>query len=188
MLRNAASLTCFALAFGCGAGTSSTTPPTTAERDPATVAASTKLEGHGCRVELVGSWRKGDAAASKTDGAWGAERLDADEGLGVLATPWKAPTLDTEWREDLGSVLNLRREAESSENAGSSISEAEYWGDATDPAAYYTTISSDGTGSLTFVKASPTLLCLFVLAGPFTRRQELLERASALLPLTHAGP
>lgn len=162
-------------------------PKPRSAHDVAKIGPSTKLTRDGCSVELVGSWRLDEA--SRVNGGWSATRLDGDESLTVLATPWKAQTLATEWREDLAAVIELRLDAEKQAGTEASISEPAYRGDGEDPGAFYTSLASSAReGSLTFVKASPTLLCLFVLAGPFTDRDGLFDRAQRLLPKAHARP
>src|SRR5688572_28961335 len=118
------------LLLGCHANT-----PLQGEQRGLPDAAITPVERGGCGVELVGTWRSSETAAS--DGSWSAERMDADESLTILAMPWNAPRLETDWREDLGDVLELRRGAE--EEAGRArLSEIEYMGDHETPAGFYT--------------------------------------------------
>lgn|SRR6478735_621552 len=149
--------------------------------------ATSKLEQGGCSIELEGSWNVlGESAQG--DGSWSAARTDGDETLTVLPMPWKAPKLEQEWRDDLGAVMELRRNAEADRDGTASISEPEYVGDGRDPGAFYTSHSlAEGEGTITIAKASPTLLCVFFLAGPATVPAELTQGARAALPKARAA-
>jgi hypothetical protein len=147
---------------------------------------TTLLERDGCSVELAGSWRL--LAESGRDGSWTAARVDGDETLTVLPMAWKSPKLETEWREGLGAVIELRRNAEADQDGTADISEPEFVGDGRDPGAFYTSFSSaDGQGAITIATASPTLLCVFFLGGPSTGPTALADRAHAVLPKAHAA-
>lgn len=174
------------LALGCH---DATPAKTSAAREPKDSAAAappdTKLEQGGCSVMVAGKWTM-LAASPGADGSWSAERTDGDEGVTVLPTPWKAPKLESEWREDLAALMDLRRENETGD--GISVSAAEYVGNGQDPGAFYTSVAApDGQGTITIAKASPTLLCLFVFVEPITQHEKLAERARALLPAAHAA-
>ena len=144
------------------------------------------LERDGCSVELAGSWKL--LAESGKNGSWTAARVDGDETLTVLPMAWKAPKLETEWREDLASVIELRRNTDADQDGTVDISEAEFVGDGRDPGAFYTSFSSaDGQGAITIAKASPTLLCVFFVGGPSTGPAALADRAGQILPKTRAA-
>src|SRR6478735_11333719 len=115
------------LALACHAPAPETAHGPTGDGDAPPLATS-KLEQGGCSIELEGSWNVlGESAQG--DGSWSAARTDGDETLTVLPMPWKAPKLESEWREDLGAVMELRRNAEADRDGTANISEAEYVGD-----------------------------------------------------------
>jgi hypothetical protein len=174
------------LALGCHDATPPKTSASSETNDSAADAPlDTKLEQGGCSVMVPGKWTM-LAASGGADGSWSAERTDGDEGVTVLPTPWKAPKLESEWREDLAALMDLRRESETGD--GISVSEAEYVGNGQDPGAFYTSVAApDGQGAITIAKASPTLLCLFVFVEPMTEHAKLAQRARALLPAAHAA-
>lgn len=138
-------------------------------------------------MELAGSWTllpQADAHAS----SWSAERSDGDEALTVIPMPWKAEKLEAEWRQDLRAVIDLRRDAQTSE--GISVSEGEFVGDGSDPGAFYTSVwegEAGSEGAATIVKASPSLLCVFVLVGAFRQHADAAARAREVLPRAHAA-
>jgi hypothetical protein len=174
------------LALGCHDATPPKTSTSSETNDSAAAALpETKLEQGGCSVMVPGKWTM-LAASSGADGSWSAERTDGDEGVTVLPTPWKAPKLESEWREDLAALMDLRRESETGD--GISVSEAEYVGNGQDPGAFYTSVAApDGQGAIIIAKASPTLLCLFVFVEPMIEHAKLAEHARALLPAAHAA-
>jgi hypothetical protein len=174
------------ISFACHAPAPETADGSKDGGDASPVATS-KLQQSGCSIELEGSWNLlGESAEG--DGSWSAARVDGDETLTVLPMPWKAPKLEKEWREDLGAVMELRRNAEADRDGTANISEPEYVGDGQNPGAFYTTHSlAEGQGTVTIAKASPTLLCVFFLAGPATGPAVLAERARTALPKARAA-
>ena len=174
------------LALAChGAAPPKAGEPSDAQGPAPAAIPSMKLEQGGCSVLVPGKWTMLPSSGGQ-DGSWVAERSDGDEGLTAVPTPWKAPQLEAEWREDLAALLDLRREGETGD--GISVSEAEYVGDGKDPGAFYTSVAApDGQGAITLAKASPTLLCLFVFTLPVTEHAKLAEHARELARGAHAA-
>jgi hypothetical protein len=165
-------------------------PPTILLDQPAPAAATTqgtRLSSNGCSVRMPGAW---SAVKEEPDGGWGAQSADGHEALSVLRIDWHPKTSWSEWREDLGAVLGIRRDADRNQHGPRTTwTEPELFAHPTSPGAMYTLHDPDEPVRMaTLARATQTRICVFFLSSDAADEGAFIAHARAVMAGTEAGP